>query len=138
MTIRARPESKPPRHPARSRQRGFTLIELLIAVAIIGILASIAYPSYQNYVKNARVSDGQAKLMEIAGQLERCYTNEYSYENCVTLPVSSEDGYYQVTGSLSATSYTLTATHSGSQVKADCKTLTIDQTGNTTPESGCW
>ena len=123
---------------ARRRAAGFTLIELLIAVAIIGILASIAYPSYQNYVKNARVSDGQAKLMEIAGQLERCYTNNYSYDGCVGFPVDSDDGHYEINGSLSGSSYTLTATHSGNQVKDGCKILTIDQTGDTTPESGCW
>ncbi|MDZ7854225.1 MAG: type IV pilin protein [Halomonas sp.] len=117
---------------------GFTLIELMIAVAIIGILASIAYPSYQNYVKNARVSDGQAKLMDLAGQLERCFTNEYSYENCVSLPTDSEDGYYRITGSTTASTYTLTATHTGNQVKDACKTMTISQTGQTTPDSGCW
>ncbi len=123
---------------SRRRAAGFTLIELLIAVTIIGILASIAIPSYQNYVKNARVSDGQAKLMEVAGQLERCYTNNYSYDGCVSFPISSDDGYYQISGSLSVSSYTLTATHSGNQVKDACKTLTIDQTGETTPNSGCW
>ena len=123
---------------------GFTLIELMIAVAVIGILASIAYPSYQGYVKNARVSDGQTKLMEIAGRLERCFTETYDYTErgdgsaCVSLPVSSDDGYFQLSGSLSASTYTLTATHNGNQVKDACKTMTIDQTGNTTPESGCW
>ncbi|EWH00615.1 hypothetical protein Q427_18525 [Halomonas sp. BC04] len=117
---------------------GFTLIELMIAVAVIGILAAIAIPSYQGYVERARVSDGQAKLMELAGQLERCFTNNYTYEGCVSLPADSDDGYYEITGPPSPTSFTLTATHSGNQVKADCKTLTIDQTGKTTPESGCW
>ncbi|TFH87149.1 type IV pilin protein [Billgrantia azerbaijanica] len=120
------------------RSAGFTLIELLIAVAIIGILASIAYPSYQDYVKDARVSDGQAKLMELAGQLERCYSDDYAYDDCVSLPVNSDDGYYTISGAPSGSSYTLTATHRGSQVKPGCKTLTIDQTGQTTPGSGCW
>ncbi|MBB3191671.1 type IV pilin protein [Halomonas cerina] len=120
------------------RHSGFTLIELLIAVAIIGILAAIAYPSYQNYVQNARVSDGQAKLMELAGELERCYTADYTYNGCISLPVDSDEGYYEITGSPSASSYTLTATHDGNQVKAVCKTLTIDEAGATTPESGCW
>ncbi|WP_276208816.1 type IV pilin protein [Halomonas faecis] len=121
------------------RSTGFTLIELLITVAIIGILAAIAYPSYQNYVKNARVSDGQAKLLEIAGQLERCYTNSYSYEGCVSLPVDSEKGFYEINfeGDAGST-FTLKATHDGGQVRSGCETLKVDQTGKTTPESGCW
>lgn len=137
MTTQARPARQHPPGTQR-RQWGFTLIELMIAVAVIAILASIAIPSYQNYVRNARVTDGQAKLMELAGRLERCYTVNSSYSSCLSLPEDSDDGFYEVTGSPSASSYTLTATHSGSQVKADCKTLTIDQTGQTTPTSGCW
>ncbi|WP_168017051.1 type IV pilin protein [Halomonas salinarum] len=119
-------------------QSGFTLIEMLITVAVIGILASIAYPSYQGYVESARVTDGQAKLMELASELERCYTADYSYSGCISLPVDSDEGYYKVTGSPSSSSYTLTATHSGSQVKTACKTLTIDQSGQTTPDAECW
>lgn len=135
--IRERRRPKGPEHHAR-HQAGFTLIELMIAVAVIGILTAIAYPSYQGYVESARVSDGQAKLMELAGQLERCYTADYSYSGCITLPVDSEEGYYEVTGSPSASSYTLTAKHEGSQVKAECKTMKIDQSGDTTPATGCW
>lgn len=137
MTTQARPARQHPPTTQR-RQWGFTLIELMIAVAVIAILASIAIPSYQNYVRNARVTDGQAKLMELAGRLERCYTVSSSYSDCLSLPADSDDGFYEVTGSPSASTYTLTATHSGSQVKPGCKTLTIDQTGQTTPSSGCW
>lgn len=119
---------------------GFTLIEMLIAVAIIGILASVAIPSYQRYVQQARVSDGQTKLMEMAGRLERCFTENRAYTSCdrVSLPVDSEGGFYRITGSVSSTTYTLTAEHTGNQVKADCKTMTINQAGQTTPRSGCW
>lgn len=130
------------RAPAASPRgsAGFTLVELLIAVAIVGILASVAYPSYQRHVQQARVSDGQAKLMEIASRLERCFTENRSYTGCdsVSLPVDSEGGFYEVTDSISPTTYTLTATHSGNQVKAECKTMTLNQAGRTTPSTGCW
>ena len=119
---------------------GFTLIELLIAVAIVGILASVAIPGYQRYVQQARVSDGQTKLMEVAGRLERCFTENRSYTSCdrVSLPVDSEGGFYRITGSISPTTYTLTASHTGNQVKAECKTMTLNQAGRTTPSTGCW
>lgn len=140
----ASPARLRPRDDRLHRERGFTLIELLIAVAVIGILASIAVPSYQNYVKNSRVTDGQSKLMELAGQLERCYTESYDYSKrgdgsaCVTLPINSDGGYYQISGSPSGSSFTLTATHSGTQVKESCKVLTVNQAGKTSPDSGCW
>ncbi|TAM46105.1 MAG: prepilin-type N-terminal cleavage/methylation domain-containing protein [Gammaproteobacteria bacterium] len=59
---------------------GFTLIELMITVAIIGILAAIAYPSYQNYVKQTRRSDAQIALTQAANQQERFFTecNHYA------------------------------------------------------------
>ncbi|HSP30703.1 MAG TPA: type IV pilin protein [Halomonas sp.] len=122
------------------RTAGFTLIELLIVVAIIGILASIAYPSYQSYVKKARVTDGQAKLMELAGRLERCYTSDNSYEGCLTLSIDSDDGYYTVLddgSDIAVSSYTLSAEHEGDLVTSACKTLTINQAGVTTP-TDCW
>ncbi|MGC8121932.1 type IV pilin protein [Marinobacter sp. VGCF2001] len=58
-----------------AEQRGFTLIELMIVVAIVGILAAIAYPSYQSSVEKSRRSDAQAALTGFAMAMERYYTD---------------------------------------------------------------
>ncbi len=52
-------------------QKGFTLIELMISVAIIGIITSIAYPSYQGFIVSTNRSAAQADLMSLAAAMER-------------------------------------------------------------------
>ncbi len=61
--------------------KGFTLIELMIAVAIVGILAGIAYPSYVNHVKKSRRADATVALLGLANAMERRYTETNSYCN---------------------------------------------------------
>lgn len=59
--------------------RGFTLIELMITVAIIGILAAIAYPSYVEHINRSRRADAEATLVELAQWMERNYMTNLSY-----------------------------------------------------------
>ncbi|WP_349610865.1 type IV pilin protein [Halomonas sp. H10-9-1] len=81
--------------PNARRSAGFTLIEVLIAVAIIGILAAIAYPQYTAYVERSLRADAHAGLNIAAGELERCYTRTYSYSDCdITSP--SPEGSYRI------------------------------------------
>ncbi|MFT6778211.1 MAG: type IV pilus assembly protein PilE [Paraglaciecola sp.] len=64
----------------RKMQKGFSLIELLITVAIIGIITSIAYPSYQGFIINTNRGVAQADLMSLAAAMERHKAASFSYK----------------------------------------------------------
>ena len=121
---------------------GFTLIELMIVIAIIGIIASIAYPSYQDSVRKARRADAQANLVTMSTYLERIYTETSDYTD--STPTFSDagissDSFYSYSTSLSTSSFTLTATVQGAQTSDTCGTMTLTNSGVTTPTtSGCW
>lgn len=118
--------------------KGMTLIELMITVAIIGIIASIAIPSFQNQILDARRGDGMTQLLQLQMQQEsyRLENNSYATSAQLGLPVSD---YYTFTSTaVSATAYTLTATAKSSQTDdSGCTTLTLDQSMNKAP-SACW
>lgn len=59
--------------------QGFSLIELMIAVAIIGIIAAVAYPSYQEHVRDSRRAVAASCLMDVAADLERSYAANLTY-----------------------------------------------------------
>jgi type IV pilus assembly protein PilA len=69
----------------KSVQKGFTLIELMIVIAIIGILAAIAIPAYQNYTIRAQVSEASSIIGGVETAFDECYANKGSATTCSTL-----------------------------------------------------
>lgn len=107
---------------------GFSLMELMIVVAIVGILGSIAYPSYLNQVTKSRRTDAQAVLMEAAQFMERFYTENNRYHQdtggtAVALPAqlgesprdSGTKSYDITVQTATASTYTLRATPKNGQ-----------------------
>lgn len=143
----------------RYRMSGMTLIELMIVVAIVGILAAIAYPSYRQQVLKSGRTEAHRTLMDVAQRLEKCYTqfgvyNTTTVGNCATLVGtlagagirSEESRYIVMTTAITGTTYTLTATPQGGQRDdTKCMNFTLGQdnvrgvsgTDKDTP-ANCW
>jgi type IV pilus assembly protein PilE len=133
------------------RERGITLLELMIVIAIVGILAAIAFPSYNTQVEKTRRADGKSAVLGAAQALERCRTQFGAYNNgaCPDFnpAVASGEGFYAVSlPVITATTFTVTATAQGAQLNDDdCRTMSIDHLGaQTATTSGgaasaeCW
>lgn len=119
----------------RYRQQGFTLIELMIVVAIIGVLAAIAYPSYQRYVIKTKRTDMMTELQNIASQIESRKLAQGSYTNAG----AGLDGSFPRGGTALYTitlaptplteRWTITATPVSSSQMANDGTLTLNAQG---------
>jgi type IV pilus assembly protein PilE len=134
-------------------QYGITLIELMIVLVVVGILASIAYPSYQEYILRSRRTEGKAMLMDVVARLERHYMNQNSYTTDLTelgfssaSPTSAE-GKYQASVAAGPsgdieTSYTVTVSPQWPGGDGKCGNLTLDSRGTKGSETGdaaqCW
>lgn len=115
------------------RTEGFTLIELMITVAIVAILVSIAFPSYNNQMVKSRRADAQREVVSYAQSLERWFTTNGTYLDSAGtacgVAYSGATQYYGVAGACAATTFTITATPVTSGPQSSDGTLTLDQTG---------
>lgn len=143
------------------QNRGFTLIELMIVVVIVGILAAIAYPSYQNQVRKTKRSDAKSALTELANRQEKFYAQCFSYAggatgitaafptnatpaNCAAGGLggssTSPEGLYTLTLGPAGATFTLTATAVAGKSQANdtgCTAMTLTNFGIKGP-SNCW
>jgi type IV pilus assembly protein PilE len=139
------------------KQKGFTLMELMIVVAIVGVLAAIAYPSYQDSVRKSNRTDAKSALMGLKLAQERLRANCPTYagnidstDDCAGSKVkgsaTSSEGMYTLSVSGAAgTGYTLTATAKAGTIQTGdtgCTAMTLT-ISNAHPDglkgpSDCW
>ena len=143
----------------KSTNLGFTLIEVMVVVAIVGILAAVAYPSYIQSVTKTRRTSAQGCMLEMAQFMERFYTTNMRYDQTAASPPVAVTlanptcraemvAFYTFSftaGQPTQSTYTIQAVPQGSQATADagCGTLTLTQAGTkgrsgTAAMNQCW
>lgn len=127
------------------KNSGFTLIELLIALSVMAVLITIAYPSYSHFILKTHRVDGQIALLQLASRMENyALTSPQGYEGATLAKVKtnavSPEGYYQLAiAKATAQDFLITATAINSQARDKaCAVLTFNAQGEQGPEKQCW
>lgn len=129
-----------------NRAFGFTLIELMIVVAIVGILAMVAYPSYNDFVVRSNRSEAPRELVRLANLQEQLFVDSRSYTADIselgvgaTTVYETPSGNYKISSNVIGNTFTLTAAAQGLQATNDtaCLAITITDTGKKLPLI-CW
>ncbi len=123
------------------KARGFTLLELMIVVAIIGVVASIAYPSYQRYLVKAHRSAAQQFMLEVANRQEQFMLDNRTYTDLAGLglatPPADVSGFYEVTAvpnnGATPPTFAITATPKAGTIQAGESVLTLNSQGQKGP-----
>lgn len=133
----------------RKYMQGITLLELMIVVVIIGILTSIAFPNYRDFVARAKRTEAKSELLRISANQEKFYLQNQRFGTLSELgypgnTISSESDTYSITVAADPTwaeGFTATATYGPDDKEATkCKTFRINGGGTKTsgPATDCW
>lgn len=127
-----------------SRNKGFTLIELLVVVAIIGILAAVAIPAYNDYVLRGKITEATSNLADLRARLEQYFQDNRNYGSTaatcgIAMPAAQMFSYSCNWGAVGTNQgFTITATGQASQGMTGF-VYTIDQSNvRATTGTGSW
>lgn len=127
-------------------QKGFTLVELMVTVAVIGILAAIGIPAYNDYVIRGKLVEATSALSDARVKMEQYFQDSRTYDagggvTCPAAIAAATANFNYACSGLSTTAYTITATGIGG---LSAFSYTINQAntkGSTTPwgdSATCW